>query len=129
MSTYEFNAIGVVEVSFYTSAVIILDEMLKASEVTLVSCEKTLGGRLVSIIVGGDTSSVNASVEVAEQLGKVVGEKNIKVAVSILNPHPEIIKLLNLINKPDQLQGKKQEISKAQDETIIKAKPNKGRNK
>jgi len=102
MNTYGFDAIGVIEVSFYTSAVIILDEMLKASRVKLVSCEKTLGGRLVSIIVGGDTSSVNVAVEVALQLGKVVGEKNIKVAVSIPNPHPEIVKLLNLIINEQQ---------------------------
>lgn len=98
-NTFELGAIGVVEVSFYTSAVLILDEMLKASEVQLVSCEKKLGGRLVSIIVAGDTSSVEAAVERAVELGKLVGEKTIKVAVTISNPHPEIIKLLNLVKK------------------------------
>lgn len=94
-----FNAIGVVEITFFTNALIVLDEMLKASEVHLVACEKKLGGRLVTIIVGGDTSSVNAAIETALDTGARVGEKNIKVAVSIPNPHPEIRKLLNLIKQ------------------------------
>lgn len=94
-----FNAIGVVEITFFTNALIVLDEMLKASEVHLVACEKKLGGRLVTIIVGGDTSSVNAAIETALDTGARVGEKNIKVAVSIPNPHPEIKKLLNLIKQ------------------------------
>ncbi len=94
-----FNAIGVVEITFFTNALIVLDEMLKASDVHLVACEKKLGGRMVTIIVGGDTSSVNAAIETALDTGARVGEKNIKVAVSIPNPHPEIRKLLNLIKQ------------------------------
>ncbi|MGL5256936.1 MAG: BMC domain-containing protein [Proteocatella sp.] len=94
-----FNAIGVVEITFFTNALIVLDEMLKASEVHLVACEKKLGGRMVTIIVGGNTSSVNAAIETALDTGERVGEKNIKVAVSIPNPHPEIRKLLNLIKQ------------------------------
>lgn len=94
-----FNAIGVVEITFFTNALIVLDEMLKASDVHLVACEKKLGGRMVTIIVGGDTSSVNAAIETALDTGAKVGEKNIKVAVSIPNPHPEIKRLLNLIKQ------------------------------
>lgn len=95
-----FNAIGVVEINFFTNALIVLDEMLKASDVHLVACEKKLGGRMVTIIVAGDTSSVNASVETAIASGDKIGADNIKVAVSISNPHPEIRKLLNLIKQP-----------------------------
>jgi len=39
----KINAIGVVEVNFYTNAVTVLDEMMKASNVELVSCHKKLG--------------------------------------------------------------------------------------
>ena len=63
MNKKNFSAIGVVEINFFTNALIALDEMLKASDVHLVSCEKKLGGRMVTIIVGGDTSSVNAAIE------------------------------------------------------------------
>jgi microcompartment protein CcmL/EutN len=95
----KINAIGVVEVSFYTNAVTVLDEMMKASNVELVSCHKKLGGRMVHSIVAGETSSVNAAIEAANNAKSIVGENNIKVAVTISNPHPEIIKLLNMIGE------------------------------
>ena len=96
MNKKNFSAIGVVEINFFTNALIALDEMLKASDVHLVSCEKKLGGRMVTIIVGGDTSSVNAAIEAVYATGGRIGENNIKVAVAISNPHPEIKRLLNI---------------------------------
>lgn len=99
MINLKINAIGVVEVSFYTNAVTVLDEMMKASNVELVSCHKKLGGRMVHSIVAGETSSVNAAIEAANNAKSIVGEDNVKVAVTISNPHPEIIKLLNLIGE------------------------------
>jgi microcompartment protein CcmL/EutN len=91
------NAIGVVEVNFFTNSVVVLDAMMKASDVEVVSCHKKLGGRMVHSIVAGETSAVNAAIEAANAAKEIVGEKNVKVAVTISNPHPEIIKLLNLI--------------------------------
>jgi microcompartment protein CcmL/EutN len=95
----KINAIGVVEVNFYTNAVTVLDEMMKASNVELVSCHKKLGGRMVHSIVAGETSSVNVAIEAANAAKSIVGEDNVKVAVTISNPHPEIIKLLNMIGE------------------------------
>jgi microcompartment protein CcmL/EutN len=94
----KLNAIGVVEVNYFTNSVVVLDEMLKASDVELVSIHKKLGGRMVHSVIAGETSAVNAAIEAAENAKSIVGEKNIKVAVTISNPHPEVIKLLNLIN-------------------------------
>jgi len=94
----KLNAIGVVEVNYFTNSVVVLDEMLKASDVELVSIHKKLGGRMVHSVIAGETSAVNAAIEAAENARSIVGEKNIKVAVTISNPHPEVIKLLNLIN-------------------------------
>ncbi|WP_091689184.1 BMC domain-containing protein [Anaerocolumna aminovalerica] len=99
MINLKINAIGVVEVNFYTNAVTVLDEMMKASDVELVSCHKKLGGRMVHSIVAGETSSVNAAIEAANAAKSIVGEDNVKVAVTISNPHPEIIKLLNMIGE------------------------------
>lgn len=93
----KMNAIGVVEVNYFANSVVILDAMLKAADVELVSCHKTLGGRMVHTIVAGETSAVNATIEAANAARDIVGENNLKVAVTISNPHPEIIKLLNLI--------------------------------
>ena len=112
MYILNFSAIGVVEINFFTNALIALDEMLKASDVHLVSCEKKLGGRMVTIIVGGDTSSVNAAIEAVYATGGRIGEKNIKVAVAISNPHPEIKRLLNLAeDKQDKQDNQAQNIS------------------
>ena len=115
MNKKNFSAIGVVEINFFTNALIALDEMLKASDVHLVSCEKKLGGRMVTIIVGGDTSSVNAAIEAVYATGGRIGEKNIKVAVAISNPHPEIKRLLNLAedkqDKQDNQDNQAQNIS------------------
>ncbi len=97
MSTYGFNAIGVIEVSFYSNAVVVLDAMLKSAEVKMVSCQKRLGGRLVSTIIAGDTSAVVAAVESAIKVGERIGSQHIKVAVAIPNPHAELIKLLQYI--------------------------------
>ena len=92
------NAIGVVEVNYFANSVIIVDAMMKAAEVELVSCHKTLGGRMVHTIVAGETSAVNATIEAANAAESIIGKDNLKVAVTIRNPHPEIMKLLNLIN-------------------------------
>lgn len=94
-----FSAIGIIEISLFTNALIVLDETLKASDVRLISMEKKLGGRLVSIIIGGQTSAVQAAIDVAKGMGHKVGDKNIKIAITIPSPHPEIIKLIHKENK------------------------------
>ncbi len=117
MINSKYNAIGIVEISFYTNAVIVLDEMLKASEVTLVQCEKLLGGRLVSIIVGGETSAVQSAIETALEMGNRVGTSNIKIAVAIPSPHPEIMKLFNKGRKDLQEQEQLKESTALKEET------------
>lgn len=96
------NAIGVVEVSFYSNAVVVLDSMLKAADIELVSYHKKLGGRMVHTVVAGETSAVDASVKAAHEAKALIGEKNLKVAVTIPNPHPEILKLLNMIKAREE---------------------------
>lgn len=91
------EAIGVVEVNYYSNAVVVLDEMLKASQVNLVSCHKKLGGRMVHSAVAGSVSAVNAAIDAAKKADEKIGRGNVKVAVTISNPHPEVIKLMNLL--------------------------------
>ncbi len=59
------KAIGLVEVSGSVAAVDALDIMCKAAGVSIVTWEKKLGGRLVTIVVTGDVSDVTAAVEAA----------------------------------------------------------------
>ncbi|MDO4764842.1 MAG: BMC domain-containing protein [Eubacteriales bacterium] len=95
------NAIGVIEVSYYSKTVVVLDQMLKAAAVELVSYHDTLGGQMTHGIVAGTTSEVEAAIETAKQSKKIIGEDNLKVAVCVSNPHPEVIKLLNMINQKE----------------------------
>ena len=56
---------GLIEVSGAVAAVDCLDAMCKAAEVSLVTWERKLGGRLVTVIVEGDVADVKAAVEAA----------------------------------------------------------------
>lgn len=96
------NAIGVLETSYYANTVVVVDWALKAAEVEIVSCHKKLGGKMCHTVLTGETSAIQAAMEAARQSGQLVGDDNIKVAVSISNPHPEILKLLNMIDRHEK---------------------------
>ena len=86
------KSLGFVEVSGVAAAIDALDIMCKSADVTLVSWERKLGGRLVTIIVTGTVSAVNAAVEnAAAQCIK----KPCATAV-IANPHSETARLAQL---------------------------------
>ena len=89
------KSLGFVEVSGVAAAIDALDIMCKSADVTLVSWERKLGGRLVTIIVTGTVSAVNAAVEnAAAQCIK----KPCATAV-IANPHSETARLAQLSAK------------------------------
>lgn len=98
MSSQVFNttALGVVEITYYANALGILDQMLKAADVKLVGWEKKLGGCLVTIIVGGSLSDVQAAIDVVKRIEDLEQASNVKIAVVIAKPHPQITKLLPL---------------------------------
>lgn len=89
--TMDFS-IALMEVKGFTAAVEGLDAMLKAADVELMCTERRLGGRLVTLVVKGSVSAVTASleagVEAANRLGKVVSHE------VIARPHDEILKFL-----------------------------------
>jgi len=86
------KAIGILEVAANVAAIEALDAMLKAADVSLVTTEKALGGRLVSIVIQGTISDVKEAIEhgkvVAQRLGKLAA------AITISNPHEEVQKLV-----------------------------------
>jgi microcompartment protein CcmL/EutN len=83
-----------VEVSYYANAVYLLDVMVKASQVKFLTAEKRLGGRLVTLIVGGSTSQVNSAVDAVKAAGENLGGNLLKAAIAISNPHLEILKFI-----------------------------------
>ena len=86
------NSLGFVEVSGVVAAVDALDIMCKSADVSLVSWERKLGGRLVTLIITGSVSAVNAAVENA--CARCI-KKPVAHAV-IANPHPETYRLAML---------------------------------
>ena len=89
---------GLIEVSGIVAAIDSLDAMCKAADVSLVTWERKLGGRLVTIIVEGDVSDVKAAVEAAAHIAK---ENHHILAASglIAAPSDEIRKMVALSAK------------------------------
>ena len=61
---------GLIEVSGVVAAMDSLDAMCKAADVSLVTWERKMGGRLVTMIVEGTVSDVKAAVEAAANICK-----------------------------------------------------------
>jgi ethanolamine utilization protein EutM len=91
------KALGFVEVSGVVAAVEALDSMLKTADVEFVTWEKKLGGRLVTIVVTGSISAVQAAVESGSARANGI-TKTVAQAV-IANPHEEVVKLLQISAK------------------------------
>lgn len=94
MKPDRYDAIGIAEVSFFANAVYILDEMVKAADVQFLKAEKRLGGRLVTLIVGGSTAEVTTAIERAKRAGETMDKNPLKMGITISNPHPEILKFV-----------------------------------
>ena len=88
------SAIGLLEVSGNTAAIIGLDAMAKAADVRLVHTEKRLGGRLVTLIIAGKVDAVTSALE----RGKAETEPYSETygCEVIANPHTEILKFFDM---------------------------------
>ena len=122
----QYEAIGVVEAKYYTTALQVVDAMCKASDVELIGSEKVLGGRLVTTIVGGSISNVKAAVEAAK-LTCQGREELLKMALVITRPHDEIMKFI--VKKEEEIKKEqaikeiiKKKRSKASKENIEEIK-------
>ena len=86
------QAIGLLEVQGMVCAIEGLDSMLKAADVRLIHCEKKLGGWLVTMVIQGEVSAVEAAIAAGAQNAAHIG--NVKNAEVIARPHEEIMKFL-----------------------------------
>ncbi|KIL46683.1 hypothetical protein KP77_28100 [Jeotgalibacillus alimentarius] len=85
------EAIGLIETTFYTTALRLVDMVCKAADIRLISSEKYLGGRLVTLVIAGSVSSVKEALFFAEQGDS---QNHIKSAILISSPADEIMKYL-----------------------------------
>ena len=83
---------GFIEITGVVAALDALDIMCKSANVELVTWERKLGGRLVTIIVEGDVSAVNAAVENASNLAI----KKPVAKLVLANPHEETRRIVDL---------------------------------
>ena len=101
------KALGFIEITGVVAAMDALDIMCKAADVTLATWERKLGGRLVTLVVRGDVDAVRASVEAA-----IEGALKKPVSTGILpNPHPEIVKMVEL--SASRFKGKPEKTSES----------------
>lgn len=119
------EALGMIEVYGYLSAVESLDSALKAANVTLHSVTKVKGG-LVTVIVVGDVGAVKAAMDASSAAAKRVG-KVISVHV-IPRPAKDVFNMVEMKIKPhDKIQIKNDipEETKENDEKVVEKKPEK----
>ena len=86
------NAIALLEVQAMVTAIVGLDAMVKAADVKLIHVEKRLGGRLVTVVVEGSVSAVQAAAEAGKTAAAEVG--TVKLCEVIARPHPDIMRFL-----------------------------------
>ena len=99
------KSLGFVEVTGVVAAVDALDIMCKSADVSLVSWERKLGGRLVTLIVTGNVSAVTAAVNSAN----AHCIKKPCASAVIANPHPETVRLALLSAKRLEKQAAERE--------------------
>ena len=110
------NSLGFVEVSGVVAAVDALDIMCKSADVTLVTWERKLGGRLVTLVVTGSVSAVTAAVENA--CAQCI--KKPCASAVIANPHAETVKLVELSAKRLEKKAQAKEKAKPAKKTTAK---------
>ena len=86
------KAIALLEVQAMVAAIAGLDAMLKAADVQLIHVEKRLGGRLVTVVVEGTVSAVEAAAEAGRTEAARVG--HVKLCEVIARPHEDVMKFL-----------------------------------
>lgn len=89
-----YEAIGVIETQYFTVAMEILDHVCKTANIEFLSSEKYLGGRLVSLVVGGSISDVTEAISAARLVGESKQNSPLKKALIITNPHEEILRYI-----------------------------------
>ena len=86
------KAIALLEVQALVASIAGLDAMCKAADVRLIHVEKRLGGRLVTVVVEGTVSAVEAAAQAGAAAAAEVG--NVKLCEVIARPHPDVMRFL-----------------------------------
>ncbi|MFV0362022.1 MAG: BMC domain-containing protein [Suipraeoptans sp.] len=88
------EAYGFLEIPSTTAAIYAVDVMCKAADVKMVTWEKRLGGRLVTIIIKGEVSAVGQAIDAAVADALLPPADHCVIA----SPHEEILKQIKASN-------------------------------
>jgi|GEM_PF-239888 microcompartment protein CcmL/EutN len=89
-----YEAVGLIETLHFATAVQLADLMCKTAYVDYLHSERYLGGRLVTVAVGGSTANVLEAVEAVRRFAGTAENGPLKAAIAVTNPHPEIMKFI-----------------------------------
>lgn len=123
----KYEALGVVETQYFTIAMELLDQMCKSADVEFLASENYLGGRLVTLIIGGSVSDVTVAVDVAKQVAETKANQPLKMALVINNPHAEIMKYI--ISSQPQSEVEEGKLNSIEMETKEESKSKKKKSK
>lgn len=107
------QALGLIEVYGYVSAIEAADSAVKSANVELVAVEKVKGG-LVTVILSGDVGAVKAAVESGEESARRIG--NCKSSHVIPRPVDEVSKML--LKTPIKIEEEKESVETIEEETL-----------
>jgi ethanolamine utilization protein EutM len=113
------RALGMIETRGLVGSIVAADEMLKSADVRLIKQEK-IDAALVTVLVQGDVSAVQAAVEAGKIAAARVGEL---VSAHVI-PHPDedVNEVLLKDEKKVEIEKKKQEAETKPTETVKETK-------
>ena len=82
------QAIGLFEIKGNVPAVVAVDARTKAANVHFLTWEQKLGGWLVTIVIQGEVSAVQAAIDAANR----TAISKVAASAVIANPHPEVMR-------------------------------------
>jgi len=85
-----YPALAAVDVQCFANALAVLDGIVKNADVDVVDVKKYLGGRMVTLIVGGSVSAV----QIAAEHARLQTASRVKNAAVITNPHVELYQFI-----------------------------------
>ena len=114
-------SLGLIEIQALGHAILVLDTMTKAADVEFVSVERKLGGRLVTLVIKGKVSAVQAAIDAGAEVANTFG--CLKAKEVIARPHPEILKFLHLDEKKEEKPQKEATDAKVEPVVETEKKP------
>ncbi|QCX33959.1 BMC domain-containing protein [Caloramator sp. E03] len=91
------KSIGLLEIQSLSAAIEAIDAMLKTANVQFLTWEKKLGGRLVTVVISGEVSSVKEAIEIGMTRANMIGK--VFAHAVIPNPHEEVMKMIEISAK------------------------------